>query len=101
MLQYQNDTGITLSPCRSEASHCTRKRIEKVAFPIKPIPKTPAQLTLGVFYNNRQHLAWGQRLGPRIVFWGRLCVLRVRRHRDGDARHTNTPARFYWHVLLG
>ena len=32
MLQYQNETGITLSPRRSEAIHCTRKRIENVAF---------------------------------------------------------------------
>jgi hypothetical protein len=36
MLQYQKDIGMTLSPCRSEASHWTKKRIEKRAFPIKP-----------------------------------------------------------------
>ena len=36
MLQYQKDTGITLSPCLSEAIHCTRNRIEKRAFPTKP-----------------------------------------------------------------
>ena len=36
MLQYQNETGITLSPCRSEASHWTKKRIEKKTFPMKP-----------------------------------------------------------------
>ena len=36
MLQYQNDTGITLSPCRSDATHWTMKRIEKRAFPMNP-----------------------------------------------------------------
>src|SRR6266571_8121647 len=36
MLQYQNDIGMTLSPCRSEASHWTKKRIEKKTFPMKP-----------------------------------------------------------------
>src|SRR6266403_5780795 len=56
MLQYQNETGMTLSPCRSEAIHCTRKRIENVAFPIRPMitrqlqssPKTRYSLPIQV-----------------------------------------------------
>src|SRR5437016_5854270 len=38
MLRYQNDVGMTLSPSRSEAIHCTRKRVEKIALPTRPNP---------------------------------------------------------------
>src|SRR5215469_3574694 len=36
MEKNQNETGITLSFLRSDATHCTRKRIEKNACPRKP-----------------------------------------------------------------
>jgi hypothetical protein len=53
-------------------------------------PQTPAQLTLTVFYNGRQHLAWGlQRVDPRpIEVWRRsLCVPGIRRHGDCHAQY--------------
>src|SRR4029077_11980683 len=37
MEKNQKETGITLSFFRSDAIHCTRKRIEKNACPRKPI----------------------------------------------------------------
>src|SRR5437867_12770263 len=36
MEKNQNETGMTLSFLRSDATHCTRKRMEKNACPRKP-----------------------------------------------------------------
>src|SRR5437870_1662573 len=42
MLRYQKASGMTLSPWRSDAIHCTRKRAEKIALPSNP--KTASRL---------------------------------------------------------
>ena len=48
-------------------------------------PATPAQVTLNVFYNGRQHLSGGYNgLMLGLVPRRRLYILGVRRCRDGD-----------------
>ena len=51
-------------------------------------PKTPAQVTLNVFYDGSHHLAFGYNALMLVSFVRRrLCVRGVRRRSDGDARH--------------
>ena len=55
-------------------------------------PKTPALVTLNVFYDGSHYTGVRvQRVDAGLVRRRRLCVLGVRRHRDGDARHEGGP----------
>jgi len=65
-------------------------------------PATPAQLTLDVFYNGSQHLAWGYNALTLISSSGGIYMFSGF---DGFATATLdtsvTPATFHWHVELG
>jgi len=66
-------------------------------------PETPAQLTLDVFYNGSQHLAWGYNALILISHIGNVYVFSAF---EGTATATldttaPPPARFDWHVQLG
>ena len=64
-------------------------------------PKTPAQVTLNVFYDGGHHLAFGynalmQRPIPAAFTYSRDLATRL-----GNARYHTSPATFSWHVDLG
>ena len=65
-------------------------------------PKTPAQITLNVFYDGNHHLAFGYNALMLVSYSGGIYVFAG----FGDAAtailDTNqTPAMFSWHVELG
>src|ERR1700758_5024292 len=65
-------------------------------------PATPAQLTLVVFYNGRQHLAWGNNAlmplpsQPGVYMFSAFGGIAI-----ATLDTTVTPATFSWHVELG
>jgi hypothetical protein len=65
-------------------------------------PQTPAQLTLDVFYNGSQHLAWGYNA---LILISHIENVYVFSAFGGIATATldtsATPATFHWHVELG
>jgi len=66
-------------------------------------PATPAQLTLDVFYNGSQHLAWGYNALMLVSFVDGVYVFSGFGGIATATLDTNAPppARFSWHVQLG
>jgi len=65
-------------------------------------PETPAQLTLDVFYNGSQHLAWGYNALILVSHVNGVYVFSAFGGITTATLDTNlTPARFCWHVELG
>jgi hypothetical protein len=65
-------------------------------------PQTPAQLTLDVFYNGSQHLAWGYNALTLISSSGGVYMFSGFGGIATATLDTNvSPAMFSWHVELG
>jgi hypothetical protein len=65
-------------------------------------PQTPAQLTLDVFYNGSQHLAWGYNALMLVSFVDGVYVFSGFGGIATATLDTSvTPAAFAWHVELG
>jgi hypothetical protein len=65
-------------------------------------PATPAQLTLDVFYNGSQHLAWGYNALVLVSFVDGVYVFSgFGGIATATLDTTMTPAAFSWHVELG
>src|SRR3954453_6921788 len=56
-LKYQNSTGTTLSPTRSLRHHCTRKRMAKRAWPMKPSASQSWSCVMGILRDSRPNLS--------------------------------------------
>src|SRR6266513_5543054 len=65
-------------------------------------PATPAQLTLDVFYNGSQHLAWGYNALILVSYVNGVYVFSgFGGIATATLDTTVTPAAFCWHVELG
>jgi len=66
-------------------------------------PETLAQLTLDVFYNGNQHLAWGYNALTLVSYVDGVYVFSAFEGTATATLDTNAPppARFDWHVQLG
>ena len=65
-------------------------------------PETPAQLTLDVFYNGSQHLAWGYNALILVSYVNGVYVFSgFGGIATATLDTTVTPAAFCWHVELG
>lgn len=65
-------------------------------------PQTPAQLTLDVFYNGRQHLAWGYNALMLVSFVDNVYMFSGFGGIGTATLDTSvSPAAFSWHVELG
>jgi hypothetical protein len=65
-------------------------------------PNTPAQVTLNVFYDGRQHLAFGYNALMLVSYFGGVYTFSGFGDSAIATLNTNySPARFSWHVELG
>src|SRR6266498_61649 len=81
MEKNQKETGITLSFLRSEAIHCTRKRLKKKACPRKPIDSQNCSVVMIGASLDQQlesgHAKVPRACGPHSPYRRRLGVARI------------------------